>query len=268
MIYKFDKLSAKLDELGFERISANGIRIMKRDLTQEANKGNIDFREDGVYLKIDGKEYKGYMYHKFPDIDRYGLPKFHITDCVTINEQKLNKRFDNSYYWQNSNLVSLTDRKTGKVHNDVELKLCNNCRNKSKVKYTNTEVFFVTLGSLTEDVNTEYEVDIMGYPLKPINWYQVSKAYREEKKYTCEHPSCGITMTEVLDKRFIHVHHKDGNKLNNKISNFECLCVLCHSKEDERHVLNFQKKRMQAEVDAFLKKYSSELRRLGNKYMK
>lgn len=267
MIYKFDKLSAKLDEMGFEQIASNGVRIMKRDLTQEANKGNIEYREDGVYLKIDGKEYKGYMYHKFPDIDKYGLPRFHITDCVTINEQKLSGRFDNNYYWQNSNVVSLTDRRTGTVHNDVELNLCSNCRKKSKADYTNTEGFFETLGSLMEDTNTNFEVDIMGYPISPINWYEVSRAYRESKNYTCENIHCGIQIIEGSDKRFIHVHHKDGNKLNCNVSNFECLCVLCHAHEDERHILNFQKKRLQVEIKAFVKKYESELKRLGNKYI-
>jgi hypothetical protein len=268
MIYKFEKLSAKLDEMGFEHIASNGVRIMKRDLTQEANKGNIKFKEDGVYLTSDGKEYKGYMYLKFPDLSVYPIPSFHITECKTVIQQKGANRFDDRYFWSNSNDVTIKDRSTGTVHENVKLKLCGNCKGLSKVKYANTEGFFETLGTIVDDINTKYEVDISGYTLRPINWYQVSRVYRETKNYTCEHPQCGITITEALDKRFIHVHHKDGNKLNNHVSNFECLCVLCHANEDERHIQNFQKKRMQIEVKAFVKKYEAQLRELGNIYLK
>lgn len=266
-LYKFEKLSARLDELGYESIASNGVRIMKRDLTQETNAGNIEFREDGVYLKIDGNEYKGYMYHKYPNIDLYGLPKFHITECNAVREQKLSGRFDNNYYWQNSNVVTLIDRATKREHKDVKLVLCGYCNLQSKVIYKNTEDFFETMGSIMEEVNTEFEVDIMGYPIKPINWYELSRNFRIKMNYTCANSECGITITEPRDRRFIHVHHKDGNKLNCNVNNLECLCVLCHANEDEMHLANFQKKRMKSELNAFVKIYHNELARLGNKFL-
>ncbi len=267
MLYKFEKLSAKLDSLGFKSLVSNGVKIMKRDLTREANAGNIKFREDGVYLNLDGKEYKGYMYHKNPNIDKYGLPKFHITECKTVKEQKLAGRFDNNYYWQNSHVVSLIDRSSLKEHKNVKLEICGNCKRHSRIGYKDTEGFFETLDSLMADVNTAFEVDIMGYPISPINWYELSRNFRIQMNYKCAQPKCGIVIIEPADKRFIHVHHKDGNKLNCNISNLECLCILCHANEDERHLKNFQKKRMQTEIKSFLKIYDSELRRLGNKYL-
>lgn len=267
MIYRFDKLKLKLDQMGYDSHTSNATRIMKKDLTQEAKAGNIQYRSDGVYLTVDGKEYKGYMYHKYPNIALYGMPKFHITECTTIQQQKATGRFDNSYFWQNTSVVTLTDRGNGEVHNDVNLVLCNNCRSQSRVPYRSTEAFFESLGNMMNDPNLEVEVDIMGYPIRPINWNEVSKRYREEKNYTCEHPSCGVVIKEPLDKRFIHVHHKDGNKLNCAKSNLECLCVLCHSQSDEKHIQNFQKARLESEINAFLKKYSSELTKLGNKFI-
>lgn len=264
MIYRFDKLKLKLDQMGYDSYTSNTTRIMKRDLTQEANAGNIHYREDGVYLVVNGKEFKGYMYHKFPNIALYGLPKFHITECSTIIQQKESGRFDNNYFWQNTNTVTLTDRSNQEVHLDVSLALCNNCRTQSRVLYRNTEQFFETIGVMMEDSEMEIEVDIMGYPIRPINWTEVSKAYREMKNYTCENANCGIVISESTDKRFIHVHHKDGNKINCAIENLECLCVCCHAHKDEQHLENFQKARMQIELKAFLTKYRDELTRRGN----
>ena len=267
MLYKFNKLAAKLDELGFDSVAATGMRIMKRDLTQEANAGNIKFKSDGVYLTIDGREYKGYMYHKHPNIGRFGMPKFHITECTTVHDQKARGQFDNNYYWQNSSVVDLIDRGTRVEHNGVQLLLCNNCRQQSQVNYRNTQGFFETLDELMEDQNTEFEVDMSGYPLRPINWYEVSKKYREDKNYTCEGNSCGITISNPVDRRFIHVHHKDGNKLNCRLSNLQSLCVLCHSRQDERHIQNFQANSLRIELKTFLQSYKEELKALGNKYI-
>lgn len=264
MLYKFDNLSAALDSLGYQQLDTSSVKIMKRDLTQEANSGNIAYRSDGVYLTIDGKEYKGYMYHKHPNIARYGFPKFHITECKTILEQRAGSRFDNNYFWENNNTVTLIDRGTHETHKDIELELCGNCRAKSRVDYTDTQGFFETLEGIMDNSDLEMELDIMGYPIKPINWQMVSKNYRIQKNYTCENPKCGIAIEVAVDRRFIHVHHKDGNKINCNISNLECLCVLCHSKQDERHIANFQKKRLLDEVKTFVIKYKSVLEKLGH----
>ncbi|MBL7901007.1 MAG: hypothetical protein JNK73_03355 [Bacteroidia bacterium] len=267
MLYKFDKLSSKLDELGYIKIIGNGLNKMRRDLTKEANAGNIEYRNDGIYLLLDGKEYKGYMYHKHPNISRFGLPKFHITNCQAVQDQKESGRFDDNYFWQNTPIVTLEDRITHQMHEDVELHLCNFCRNESEETYATTSGFFESIHEKMNEETMEYELDIYGYPISPINWYDISKHYRFVKNYTCEHQSCGIQITDALDKRFIHVHHKDGNKINCRIDNLECLCVLCHANVDEHHLENFQKERLKLEIKAFIQKYETQLKALGNIFL-
>ena len=241
MLYTFNKLADKLTQLGYPEATESGFRVIKRDLTQEEKAGNVDFRHDGVYLKVDGQEYKGYMYLKYADISRFGLPKFHITTCQTILEQRASGRFDGRYFWHNSNTVSIENRANGKIHENVNLGLCNYCRNQSSIsEYLNTEGFFNLLDKQEqEDINKEYEVDIFGYT---TDWQKISREYRLEKDYTCE--QCGIIIEIPGDRRYLHVHHKNGNKLINKRSNLECLCVLCHSHKDKTHEHNFERKRM------------------------
>lgn len=264
MLYTFQNLTNKLTQLGYPEGIESGFRVIKRDLTQEEKAGNIEFRQDGVYLTIDGQEYKGYMYLKYADISRYGLPKFHITNCQTILDQRANGRFDGKYFWHNSNTVSIENRANGEIHENVNLGLCNYCRNQSAITdYTDTEGFFSLLDKQEqEDINQEYEVDIFGYTL---DWQQISREYRKEKDYTCE--SCGIMIDIPADKRFIHVHHKSGNKVNNRRNNLECVCVLCHAHKDKTHEHNFERRRMQADIKAFIEKYKDKLNELGNEYL-
>src|SRR6218665_3820678 len=102
MLYTFENLANKLTQLGYPAAIEGGFRVIKRDFTQEENAGNIQFKEDGMYLVVDGIEYKGYMYMKNYDITSYGLPKFHITNCQTIIDQRSKGRFDGKYFWHNS----------------------------------------------------------------------------------------------------------------------------------------------------------------------
>jgi predicted HNH restriction endonuclease len=68
---------------------------------------------------------------------------------------------------------------------------------------------------------------------------KVSREYREKKGYVCE--KCGVKITNPFDYHFIHVHHKNGKKADNKESNLQCLCIACHAKVDEIHLENFSK---------------------------
>jgi hypothetical protein len=264
MLYLFIKLSQKLTALGYPEVSDTGFRVIKRDLSQEELAGNVEFREDGIYLTADGQEYKGYMYLKFPNVYRFGMPKFHITNCQTVLEQRISGRFSGRYFWHNSNTVNIEDRTSGQVHENVNLTLCNYCRNQALVgEYSDTQGFFSLLDDKDqEDINQEYEVDIFGYTL---DWQKISYKFRKEKEFTCE--NCGIQIEEIIDRRFIHVHHKSGNKLNNRRTNLECLCVLCHAHKDPHHERNFGKGRMQAFVTSFVVKYRKKLIELKNEFL-
>jgi|694.fasta_scaffold99666_3 hypothetical protein len=264
MLYTFLNLAQRLTQLGYPESKETGFRVIRRDLTIEEQAGNVEFKTDGIYLTIDGQEYKGYMYLKYPDVARFGFPKFHITNCQTVLGQRARGQFDGRYFWHNSSTVTIEDRINGKIHQDVNLGLCSYCCSQSSVtQYSETQGFFSILDlQEKEEINREVEVDIFGYTL---DWHQISKEFRKEKKYTCD--KCKIQIDELIDRRFMHVHHKSGNKLNNRRSNLECLCVLCHSNVDETHVHNFERRKMQANIKAFMKKYRNQLIDTGNQYI-
>jgi hypothetical protein len=141
------------------------------------------------------------------------------------------------------------------------LSYCNYCKHELFDGIKTTQDFFDKLDK-TQINSKNIEVDIFGY-VKDKE--KISKQYREKKDYTCE--SCGIKPANILEKRYWHTHHKDGNKTNNSESNLQCLCVLCHSYKDIRHEENFDTKRMKTELDYFVKQYKNELIKINNPYL-
>lgn len=267
MLYQFDELDKKLDVWGFPTLKKNhGFQVIKNvDFGKAYEAGSISFENDGIYLEYNGIRYKGYMHLAKSYKTRYGNhPRFHLTQCKTIQEFITNDTFNKLYIWSNSNKADLIDDMTGEEYKDLTLNLCNNCRHHlfDSNLPNNTQSFYDLLDK-SEIKQKNIKVDIFGYEK---NWQKISKDFRESKKYVCE--KCGIKPLNNLDKRFWHTHHKNGDKTNNSPSNLECLCMLCHSFEDDNHENNFSKEKMRKGLVNFLNKYQDGLTENKNPYLK
>lgn len=263
MLYEFDLLDKKLDEWGFPKLQlGSGFEIIRTDFEEAYRAGQIEFRNDGIYLITEDREWKGYMYMPSYRVAHYGhTSRFHLTRCRVIDNFITSGMFNAYYKWSNSNVNDITDRDTKRVHSDQKLQLCSKCRESILEDIEDTEDFFETLDK-HEIEETSHEVDIFGYDR---NWQKISKEYRKKMDFTCE--ECGIKIENRTDQRYLHTHHKNGDKANNRISNLQCLCVLCHSHENEKHEENFNKNRMIEEIKAFVIKYRKELIKVKNRYL-
>lgn len=264
MLYNFQKLSIKLDQLGFPKADKRSFEPERTELNREELAGTIHFRDDGVYRTIDGVEYRGYMYLKRYFIQRYDgkFPKFHITKCSTVAD--IEKRID--FVWDRSVLAKIQDRDNHQMY-EGKLLLCDFCKKEASIAPKTTEDFRKLL-----DAEDEKDLDIpveTGLDKRALNWMELSKAYRIEKNYTCEKCGFGGEMLESkIDREFIHTDHIIAWELTNmKRSNLKCLCFLCHSKKDERHIMNFSKPGMQKRLKRFIDKYGKKLKEIGNPYI-
>ncbi|MCC9063648.1 hypothetical protein [Flavobacterium piscisymbiosum] len=262
-LYDFKKLSEKLDLLKYSKVTESRFEIVRKDFSEEERRGNITFKEDGIYLMINGIEHKGYMYIKKADVVRFGQPKFHITNCSVIQDQKNKGYFNGHYFWHNSNTVTIEDRNTHEMYENININLCSRCSDQANIEnYRSTQGFFDLLDIQDNDPINNAELDMFGYVK---DWRQISKKFRIENEFTCD--ICTIKIENRVDQRFIQVHHRNGNKLINKRDNLQCLCTLCHSNIDEIHIANFQKKRSIREIETFVEKYKEELISINNPYI-
>lgn len=198
--------------------------------------GSMSFTSEGIFVKgSDGVERQVFLYKKDYHLHDYGKPRYHICRCETIDEFINGGRFKQHYVRANTEPVPVIDLDDGRELKHINgLPLCRNCA-KMLAGYSNmtSSDFVEILKSANESNDEDYsdvELDLFGYTK---NWEMISKAYREKQHYTCE--KCGLRIDDDYNRQYIHVHHIDGNKINNKENNLQCLCLDCHAHVNERH---------------------------------
>jgi 5-methylcytosine-specific restriction endonuclease McrA len=271
----FEKAHNFLDTLGIPRLDEyeSNVIIDRIDFTEQENDGSLEWREDGVYIKVKGHHQRGFMFNKDYKVSDYGNPRFHLFECSVIQKFIDKGIMSRYYFWSNSDLVTVTQRGSSIEYENQSLNLCSKCRQilheRNLPNITNTEGFHNLLDlndNEIENNETEVETDIFK---RPINWRRISRAYREEQNYTCE--ECGFGGEDLennYDKRYIHTHHINSNELlNTHRDNLKAVCILCHYKQDEHHQSNFEKRRMKRELISFVTKYRNRLIEIGNLYV-
>lgn len=67
------------------------------------------------------------------------------------------------------------------------------------------------------------------------DWDDVKYEQRKSKHWTCE--ICREDLSDRWLNRFLHVHHIDRNKQNNKPDNLQLLCVQCHASRPGHEII-------------------------------
>ena len=262
MLYAFEKLAKKLDQLGFPKIQGgSGFKLTKHEFEKAKQNKKIEFTDNGIfYIDPEGKKHQIYA-HKQDYLDEYlakdKTPRLHLINCSTIK-----KHGSGSFCGANTKKQDITNRDTREVHKDLILEICKICKNELIGRGHNPDKFLEKLEKDIEKNNKQQNLDINGYT---FDFKKISKAYRNSQNYTCE--NCSVKPKNNFDERWWHTHHIDGDKTNNNPQNLKCLCVLCHSNIDDQHRKNFEKRAMPIQIEYFKKEYNAELRELNNPYI-
>lgn len=278
MIYDFSELKELVRTFGINPDLVNSkFQAITEILTRTELDKNVDIESSGIYYKDkNGNRHKGFLFiekgYNREEAIRGGwntiVPKFHISNCITIQEQKRKINFDGHYVFSNQ-VVKMEDL-DGSIK---ELLICKNCVKISNNVYNgmstsnyrdmiilneDSEPNFID-SELPKDVTT----DLWGYT---SDWDEQSKNYRIKKRFTCE--NCGIELNKnIADGYYLETHHLDGNKLNNNEENLKCLCVLCHSFSNDYHIENYSRGSGKQKLIDFIKLFEDKLKNVGNEYL-
>lgn len=258
-IFDFSPLKNFLESKGYQVGTRKAYEPFKPEdvKPEDIKNGSMEFRSDGIFsITSDGSAHQVYLYKKKYHLGYGQPPKYHICKCSTIDEFIEMGRRD-EYVRANTDPVPVIDLDDNrKVKMVSALPLCNNCR-KIIAGYgnINTTQFVELLKAANGDKqeNEEVELDLFGYVK---DWDSISRAVREKHNYTCE--KCGLKIEDDYDKQYMHVHHINGDKLNNNESNLKCLCLYCHAHVDEHHYKRLTTGANKYSYISFVDRYADE----------
>lgn len=276
MVYDFNKLKVYVQKFGIDPDMINSkFKPITENLTKAQLDKSVEINLDGItFTDKKGNKHKGFLYiesgYSHRTIEKIGtkVPKFHVINCQTINEQKQRQNFNGHYVFSNETITMEDIDGVTK-----ELTLCGNCnqihseteRGMKTSDYRNQFILNDQVeGEFFEsELPKEVTTDFWGYTPE---WYDTSRNYRMKKKFTCE--DCGINLNQnLVNGYYLETHHINGNPKNNDEANFKCLCVLCHASVDKYHKENYSKGSAHQKLVDFIKLFEDELRRVGNKHL-
>jgi len=170
------------------------------------------------------------------------LPRFHLAECITLIEMKHTGRFDR-YVVSNGDDGFFHIRMGNNSLQRKKLPVCQNCLDRLSWKgfrresmssgsrqiavenFSINEFFNIYPHTLHKQLplHTEQTAPINDYP---TNWAEISSELRRQLGYVCQ--SCHLVLGEK-NKKFLHVHHLNGLKMDCRVENLKCLCISCHT---------------------------------------
>lgn len=166
--------------------------------------------------------------------------KYHLTNCRTLEQMKAQNRYARYHVTNNTEGVFKIHGTVNNMNHETETELyvCKNCL--SQLNYHNYQDdiscrntvyqqfelsdFFAEYESTISEMPPYLGQDQAGYT---SNWEQISQNLRQNRHWTCE--QCHVDLSG--HRGLLHVHHIDGVRQHNVLSNLKVLCLLCHSEQ-------------------------------------
>jgi hypothetical protein len=231
--YRPDKLTlAELEQLATEGkdVSIDDVVVLKD--------GTLSYKDSRVLVYIrDVKE-------------NHDNPRFHVADCATLEWMRQISRFGRYVVTTREDgrfLVNRVSNNNKIFSREISLKICQNCLNKLDfdgfsfalsqsdktriVQRFRIRRFFEKYPRSLLHSRPKGDASTAPIDNYPPDFAHISKRVREQRGWRCE--CCRRDFSQTKDRKYLHVHHKNGMKNENHEANLQVLCLGCHANQPQ-----------------------------------
>jgi hypothetical protein len=204
--------------------------------------GTLAYKDRRVLLYIrDRRAFRKYDPH-------HNLPKFHMVNCKKLEEMKQHGQFEKYVISTRTdgkfkiNFIYELDREQSAIS---ELKVCRWCLHRLSYKghgdhkrrrgeiygtFQLSEYFASYPKNLisTLPAHTDDTAPLNDYS---IGFRESSTRYRAENQWTCENEKCRVDLSHPSHHKYLHTHHVNAQKYDDRRENHKALCIRCHAEE-------------------------------------
>jgi len=225
-----------LDEKSIRMLGKEGIEVEFEEIKPQKDK-TLGYKGQRVLVYIrDVSQYRS----------KISLPRFHISYCKKLEEMRSIGRWaryvvanrDDGYFQV---CINNSEYKSEKLDvcqyclealgwSDFSIYSMHVAKKKEVVlKFTIID-FFKKYPKSLFSITPTYSSDTAPANCYTSDWPIISEKLKEEKGYKCDSVTCSVALSGK-DKKYLHVHHKNGLKNDNSKSNLVVLCIRCHANE-------------------------------------
>jgi hypothetical protein len=228
------------DELDKALEAIEGVIVEDIDHVQPLPDGTLAYQDRRILLYIRDKlAFAGRTFQQH-------LPKFHIANCSKLEQMRQHGRFGRYV------ISTRTDGKfkmnfidgLDKQSSICQLKVCKLCLEhlhykgyRQGMRRRDKEIY--NTFALQEYFTAYPKNQITNLPLHtdhtaPLDEYangfrEASQRYRAENGWRCQ--NCRIDLSHPSHRKYLHTHHLNAQKSDDRRENHRSLCICCHAEE-------------------------------------